>query len=187
MATVITAEQTNRAVTTGNDSITSNTRIVWKVRLSIEPEGRPAFEVEGKTRVTQGNTLWPGMRTAVRFDSDKPSRFEMDDSIEGMVARVEERTGGAPIGGMDLGALMHQAVSDPAALQASVASMQKNLQAQAMQVQEQAMAAHNSEQPAPASADGIEQRLARLGELHSRGVIDDAEFAATRQQILADL
>jgi hypothetical protein len=186
MATVITAEQTNWAVGVGNDSIASNTRVVWKVRLSIEPEGRPAVEVDGKLRVAQGNTMWAGMRTAVRFDPAKPSHFEVDESIDGMVARVEERTGGAPIGGMDLGDLMHQAMEDPAALQRSVAAMQQNFQAQAAEAQQQAMAAYGS--PAtPAAGGGIEERLARLGELHSTGVIDDAEFAAAKGKLLAEL
>src|SRR3954470_15316109 len=152
MATVITAQQTNRAVGIGNDSIVSNTRVVWKVPLRLEPEGRAPIEVEGKTSVAQGNTLWEGMRTAVRFDPDKPSHFELDDSVDGMIARVEDRTGGAPIGGMDLGDLIHQAVEDPKGLQGSVAKMQQNFQAQA-----QAQAA------APAPGAGVEERLARLG------------------------
>ena len=186
MATVITAEQTNWAVGVGNDSIVSNTRVVWKVRLRLEPEGRAPIDVEGKTRVAQGNTMWEGMRTAVRFDPDKPSHFEMDDSVDGMIARVEERTGGAPIGGMDLGDLIHQAVEDPKGLQQSVAQMQQNFQAQAAQAQEQAMAAPGFT-PAAAPGDGIEERLARLGELHSTGVIDDAEFAAAKRKLLAEL
>jgi hypothetical protein len=186
MATVITAEQTNRAVGVGNDSIVSNTRIVWKVRLRLEPEGRPPIEVEGKTRVAQGNSMWEGQRTAVLFDPDRPSHFEMDESIDGMIARVEERTGGAPIGGMDLGDLIHQAVEDPKGLQQSVAAMQQNLQAQAAQVQAQAMAAQ-SFAPTPTSGGPIEERLARLGELHSTGVLSDEEFAAAKRQLLADV
>jgi hypothetical protein len=158
---------------------------VWKVRLSLEPEGRPAIEVEGKTRVAQGNTMWPGMRTAVRFDPDKPSHFELDDSVDGIIARVEERTGGEPIGGVDLGDLIHQAVENPAALQQSVAAMQQNFQAQAAQAQQQAMAAYGSPATPAPGGGGIEERLARLGELHSTGVIDDAEFALAKRQLLA--
>jgi hypothetical protein len=186
MATVITAEQTNRAVTVGNDSIMSNTRVVWKVRLRLEPEGRPPIEVEGKTRVAQGNSMWEGMRTAVLFDPDKPSHFEVDDSVDAMIARVTDHTGGAPVGGMDLGALMHQAMDDPSALTQSIASMQQHFQAQAAQVQAQAMAA---QPPAtnPASGGGIEERLARLGELHSSGVLNDEEFAAAKRNILTEL
>jgi hypothetical protein len=186
MATVISAEQTNRAVTVGNDSIVSNTRVVWKVRLRLEPEGQTPFEVEGKTRVAQGNSMWEGMRTAVLFDPDKPSHFELDDSVDGMIARVEERTGGAPIGGMDLGDLIHQAVEDPKGLKQSIATMQQNLQAQAAQVQAQGLAAQGFT-PTPASGGRIEERLARLGELHSTGVINDDEFAAAKRQLLADV
>jgi hypothetical protein len=186
MATVITAQETNGAVTVGNDSLVSNTRVVWKVRLRLEPEGRPPIEVEGKTRVAQGSSMWEGMRTAVRFDPDKPSHFELDDSVDGIIARVEERTGGAPIGGMDLGDLIRQASENPGAVKASVAAMQQNLQAQAAQVQQQAMAAQGVA-PTPAAGGGIEERLARLGELHSKGVIDDDEFAATKRHLLAEL
>ena len=185
MATVISAKQTNRAIGVGNDSIVSNTRVVWKVRLRLEPDGRPPFEVEGKTRVDQGNSMWEGMRTAVLFDPDKPSHFEMDDSVDGIIARVEERTGGAPVGGMDLGDLIHQAVENPAALHTSVAAMQQNFQAQAAQAQEQAMAAQGS--PPPAPGEPIDVRLANLAELHSTGVIDDGEFAAAKRQLLADI
>ena len=185
MATVITAEETNRAVTVGNDSLVSNTRVVWKVRLRLEPEGQPPIEVEGKTRVPQGSSMWEGMRTAVRFDPDKPSHFELDDSVDGIIARVEERTGGAPVGGVDLGDLIRQASENPGAVKASVAAMQQNLQAQAA-AQQQAMAAQGVA-PTPAAGGGIEQRLARLGELHSTGVIDDDEFAAAKRKLLAEL
>jgi hypothetical protein len=186
MATVITAEQTNRAITVGNDSLVSNTRVVWKVRLRLEPEGRPPMEVEGKTRVPQDSSMWEGMRTAVRFDPDKPSHFELDDSVDGIIARVEDQTGGAQIGGMGLGDLIHQAADNPGGVKASVAAMQQNIQAQAAQMQEQAMAAQGFG-PTPAPGGGIDQRLAHLGELHSTGVLDDTEFAAAKRQLLAEL
>jgi hypothetical protein len=41
------------------------------------------------------------MRTAVLFDPDKPSHFEMDDSVDGIIARREEvpiSSGGAMAG-----------------------------------------------------------------------------------------
>jgi hypothetical protein len=110
----------------------------------------------------------------------------LDDSVDGIIARVEDQTGGAQIGGMGLGDLIHQATDNPGGVKASVAAMQQNIQAQAAQMQEQAMAAQGFG-PTPASGGGIDQRLAHLGELHSTGVLDDTEFAAAKRQLLAEL
>jgi hypothetical protein len=41
--------------------------------------------------------------------------------------------------------------------------------------------------PAAAPGERIEDRIARLGELHSKGVIDDSEFAEAKRKLLDEL
>ena len=170
LATVVSAATTNGSTTVGDSK-----RAVWKVHLRIEPKGGRPIEVDGTANVPPGTSLWPGLRVAVRFDPRKPSMFQLDDSVDGALARISERSQGKRVGGIDVADLVRQAVDDPGGLHKSIALMRENIEAEA------ALAARSGE-----SAQPFEIRLESLGEMHRTGVLNDHEFAAAKRRLLAE-
>jgi hypothetical protein len=170
MATMISATRTNRSANVGQSE-----RVVWKVHLRLEPDGRRPIEVDGTANVSPGIALTPGLRVAVRFDPRKPSSFQLDDSMDGALARIAERTHGKPVGGIDVADLVRQAVDDPGGLHKSIALMRANIEAEAALAERSA----DSDQP-------FEVRLGHLGEMHRTGVLNDHEFAAAKRKLLAE-
>jgi len=69
------------------------------------------------------------------------------------------------------------------------AKAQEQAEAQAyeqQQYEQQQYAAAQPPPPAPAPAqDDLTGQLAKLGELHSQGILSDAEFAAAKQRLLS--
>jgi hypothetical protein len=170
LATVISSSITNGSATVGDSK-----RAVWKVHLRIEPKGGRPVEVDGTANVPPGTSLWPGLRVAVRFDPRKPTMFQLDDSVDGALARIAERTQGKPVGGIDVADLVRQAVDDPGGLHKSIATMRENIEAEAALV-------HRSGE----SSQPLEIRLEHLGELHRTGVLNDHEFAAAKRRLLVE-
>jgi hypothetical protein len=158
------------SVTSGTGNLVGNTDVMLKAKLRVEPEGRPAFEVEQRFRFPQMGVPYPGLRVPVIFDPDDTDTVMLDDSPQ---AQIQSAMQGAGLS------------------QDSIAKVQ-SIAAAAMggasrdQLQQMASA---SFQPmpmqAPAAAEDTRlDQLERLASLHDRGVLTDAEFAAQKAQVL---
>src|SRR5689334_17848990 len=89
-ATVLESTRTKYTETVGNDAIVSNTRILWKFRVRVEPDGEPAFEADLDVLLPQ---LWSpssGTRFPVLYDPDDHGKIVVDDTEEGEQALSDE-------------------------------------------------------------------------------------------------
>src|SRR5512142_1478031 len=73
-AQVLEATQTHMAITTGNEAIVSNTEILWKLRLRVQPGTAEPFEVEVKESFPQLGGPVAGQTVGVLFDPDDHSK-----------------------------------------------------------------------------------------------------------------
>lgn len=192
-ATVVSIAEKGMTMTSGNDQIVANTKVILKTKLSVEPEGQPAFEIEEKFRYSQFGIPSAGDKLPVIFDPEDHDTIMLDDNPEAAID--------AAISGMGM---------DPA--KADLAKNLVNGQLQGVPMADlQAMAAQFGQQqyrtpatgipasgmpqagsipgfpaaaaPAPAAADPVEQ-LTKLSELKDKGVLTDAEFAEQKAKIL---
>lgn len=62
--------------------------------------------------------------------------------------------------------------------------MQQQMQMQQQQIEQQQMQQAPAAPQPSAAGDDLIARLEELGQLHASGVLDDAEFAAAKQQLL---
>jgi hypothetical protein len=176
-ATIVEIADKGMTITSGNEHIVSNTKVILKVKLNVEPEGQPAFEIEEKFRFSQFGIPSAGQKVAVIFDPDDHDTIMLDDDPVATVSSMMAGTGasaeqqalitnltGASLGGADAA----------------------QLQAMAQQFSQQNPAAFG--QPmgapaAPAAVDPVEQ-LTKLSALKDKGVLTDAEFAEQKAKIL---
>lgn len=176
-ATVVSIAERGMAVTNGAEGVVSNTELMLKTTLRVEPPGEPAFEVTKRIRYPQLSVPSAGMRVNVLFDPDDHDEVIIDSSV----------TGAGPV--KDVGALLgavqaaqQQNAGDPMAMAAAVRA---SLAAQGITA---AVSTSSQELPmtfgAPSpEADRLSQ-LEKLGKLHEQGILTDAEFQAEKQKIL---
>src|SRR4051794_34456921 len=82
-ATVVESERTKYSETAGNEAIVSNTRVLWKFKLSVAPNGEPPFEADADVLLPQTWSPSSGTRFPVLYDPDDHSRVVVDQSEEG--------------------------------------------------------------------------------------------------------
>lgn len=176
-ATVVSIAERGMAVTNGAEGVISNTELLLKTTLRVEPPGESAFEVTKRIRYPQLSVPAAGMRVNVLYDPDDHDEVIIDSSAAG-AGPVQDV--GALLGAVQ--AAQQQSAGDPAAMAAAIRS---SLAAQGITA---AVSTSSQELPmtfgAPSpEADRLGQ-LEKLGKLHEQGILTDEEFQAEKQKIL---
>jgi hypothetical protein len=174
-AVILEIAEKGMSVTNGNDSIVANTEVVLKTRVRVEPEGEPAFEVHQRFRFPQLSVPGVGSHISVRYDPDDHDNIMIDDSQAAVLATMSTKTG------LDVGGLLSTIRDTKADHPGDRQAMQQALLASFGQ---DAVVVGLPGAAAAPGADSVSQ-LERLAELHASGALTDAEFAATKAQILA--
>src|SRR6476646_7782079 len=84
-AMVVEIAEKGMTITSGNDQIVANTKVILKTRLLVEPEGQPSFEIEEKFRYSQFGIPAAGQKLAVIFDPNDHDTIMLDDNPEAAI------------------------------------------------------------------------------------------------------
>lgn len=160
-----------QAITHGNPAIVGNTEFALKVRLRVEPEGEPAFEVETRLRFPQMGVPSAGMRLPVVYDPEDPDDLMLDEagSVYSPNLRPDQEES------IRVAHEMALAGRSPEEISAAVDA----IRARAGQPPAQVIGGGPATPPDP-----VEQ-LSRLADLHARGMLTDEEFSAAKARLLA--
>jgi hypothetical protein len=82
-ATVLESDRTMYTETFGNDALVSNTRVLWKLKLSVASDGEPPFETDADVLLPQTWSPSSGTRFPVLYDPGDHSKVVIDQSDEG--------------------------------------------------------------------------------------------------------
>jgi Short C-terminal domain len=191
-AEVLSAEQSRLAVTRGAEGIVANTRLVWKLRLRVQPEGEPEFEVAIKEGWDQLSRPIVGMQVPVLYDPKDHGKVVVDRSGDWMAAMI----------GGDAADMLR---SGRAEKLARVKDIVRDAQAHPDRPKQtfhlgpdtvgtagpdsggtagglaEAFGAAASQQ----APDPVDQ-LAKLADLRDRGIVSDAEFETQKRRILGE-
>jgi hypothetical protein len=201
-AEVLAVEATRVAVTITPSPIVENTEQMWKLRLRVKPEGADPFDVDVEETLPQLEQPRVGQVVMVRFDPGDHSKVAIDRSESTTTAAIaaqvtsrldpqqeaalERFTGGS------VQDLITEAMSDPQGFTARMQERAEAAQRDAMAQAEAAMGGARSAAPsAPAGpggapAEDLVDRLAKLADLHDRGVLTDEEFQTQKKRILGE-
>lgn len=177
-ATVLEIGSRGMAITHGAEHVVANTEIALKLRLRVEADSQPAFEVTTKLRFPQLALPQVGQKLAVVFDADDHETLMLDESPAGQADAMAETLKGYGLrqDQVDsIAAAQQMALSgaDPQAIAAKI----NEIRAAAGQPPAQTFGAP------PPQVDPVEQ-LAKLADLRDRGVLTELEFQAQKQRIL---
>ena len=161
-ATVLEIAEKGMAVTHGAEGVVANTELALKVKLKVQPENEPEFEVEERFRFPQMAVPSAGSVVAVIYDPADHSKLMLDDSPE---AQQQATLSSAGLDPNSIAQMMNQA---------------QQWQAQAGQMQAGQMP---GAAPAQQQADPVEQ-LEKLAALKEKGALTEAEFEAEKAKIL---
>jgi hypothetical protein len=166
-AVVLEIAERGMAVTNGAEGVVANTTLMLKTKLRVEPDGRPAFEVEKRFRYPQLAVPTAGMRVPVVFDPDDTDKIMLDDSSEVHIHSALVSSGISPESMAKVQSITSAAIGG----------------ATREELQEMAAAAFQP-MPMPNAEQNRLDQLEQLAGLHERGVLTDEEFAAQKAQIL---
>ncbi len=178
-ATVLEISDRGMTVTHGSEGYVGNTEVILKTRLSVQPDGQPAFEVEQKFRYAQMSIPSVGSRVSVLYDPEDHDKVMIEDRPP--IVDVP----GLPGGTLDLGAMLETIKDTKAAhpgdrmAMADALKAQMGLDTMGMTPGMITMAGIPGMTPDPVA------QLERLAALHSSGALTDAEFAAEKAKLLA--
>lgn len=196
LAEVLEAERTNYTLTRNNDSIAAATKIVWKLKLRVQPEGEPDFEVDIKDGWDQFGSPRVGTRVPVLYDPDNHSKVVLDESGEGATeafladskAKAIAR-GASEDEASAMDELKRQAIADPEAFRRRMASMREGGDGPAIVTGADALAklaGHAAPDATPEVTPDPTEQLTRLADLRDRGALSDEEFERQKRRILGD-
>jgi hypothetical protein len=178
-ATVVSCDQKLSANENRQDGIPV-AKYLCKVDLRVEPPGEQAFGATTESWF-RGSRPGEGSVVGVLYDPSDHGKVVVDHSpeaesgaaIDSAVARRVDR-GGDPQRMAGIGDLMHQAAEDPDGFR----KMMREKGPEAL-----GLSGHM--QGAPAMGDSLGS-LSKLGDLHDRGVLTDAEFEAQKKKLLGE-
>jgi hypothetical protein len=172
-AAVLEVAEKGTSVTSGPAGVVSSTELALKVKLLVEPEDEPAFEIEKRFRFPQMAVPRAGMRIGVVYDPHDHDKIMLDTS--------------APTGA--------GASADLSTLLASVQQARAQSGGDPQQLAEILGASFAgqegvvvSDAPTGFGTPAVDplDRLAKAAELHQEGVLTDEEFAEQKARILRE-
>ena len=196
-ATVIEIASRGMTVTTGNEQIVANTKVVLKTKLRVEPDAEPAFEVEQRFRYSQFAIPSVGSVIPVIYDPDDHDKIMLDESPTAMMTTGMVQGGMTP-DAQNLVMQLQQAKADGASREAMADMARQWGQAHGATIidgnalagmQAQAMQAMQGMQgfagPAAQAPESTADQLEKLADLRDRGILTDAEFEAQKAKVLS--
>jgi hypothetical protein len=190
-ATVVEIAERGMAVTSGAEGIVANTEVMLKTKLRVEPADEPQFEVEERFRYPQLSIPAVGSRLGVIYDPSDHDKIMIDRSAAGAMVQFGDAAG---LQGTDLQSLMSK-VQDAQSQTQDPQELARILQQQLgtnVTVQQQdssgvTLGAPGAGfgTPAAPEEDPVD-KLAKLAELHEKGVVTDAEFESQKARILGE-
>jgi hypothetical protein len=213
-ATITEATRTHMAFTSGDPSIASNTSLIWKITLQVQPpDGQPPFEAKLEQRYGQFHTPSNGDTVIVYFDPHDRSKVAIDYSDGAAIeASMEhhrewrEVSGVSPQAASYANNLESAAIGDPyefadafkkdrrAAILASKERVRAAVAAAQAAGQVPGMGgmvitpgtAPFTSAPATAVAPDPISQLSQLADLRDRGVLSADEFDAQKRRVLGE-
>jgi putative oligomerization/nucleic acid binding protein len=89
-ATVVECK-TGMTITTGNDMIAANTKVVCKLKLQVTPSAEPAFEASTTTRFSQFSIPTQGDTVSVIYDPADHTKLVIDGSDAAQMHAILEK------------------------------------------------------------------------------------------------
>jgi hypothetical protein len=170
VATVLEISKRGVAVTTGGGALVSDTEVLLKTRLRVEPVGEPAFEVEERFRYPQLNIPGVGDQLTVRYSPADHDKL-MIDRDNPLARRATTRSGKSPA---ELLQLVRDAKARSGGDRAKMAELLR-----------ETVGVSDAPPPvAPAGEPSTIDQLERLSALRAQGMLTDAEFAAEKAKLL---
>src|SRR3954452_16903538 len=83
-------------VTSGNDQIVANTKVMLKTKLRVEPDGEPAFEVEQRFRYSQFAIPSVGTVLPVVCDPDDHDKIMLNENTSAVMQAGMAQAGVTP-------------------------------------------------------------------------------------------
>jgi hypothetical protein len=177
-AEVVSAEQSNVAVTEGNPAFAGATEVLWKLDVKVKPEGAEPFDAHVEARLPQYTMLRAGTSVPVLFDPADHSKVALDMSPQGWAdAAIASATAANPAMAGPIKEMMDAAMKDPA-------GFQKHAMEQAEEAFKAAGVNVAGMNFGGGSSDATVDALERLAALHDRGALTDEEFAQQKARIL---
>lgn len=173
-ATVLEIAERGMAITHGSEAIVSNTELVLKCTLRVEPPGQPVFDVETKLRFPQLAVPSAGSTIAVIYDPEDPGTLMLDDSPAAAMSAAMSHLRPDQIASIEAAHEMATAGASPEAIRARV----DEIRAAAGQPPAQVLGGE------PAAAPDPVAQLTQLAALRDRGVLTEEEFAVAKARVL---
>jgi hypothetical protein len=191
-AVVVEIADKGMTVTSGSGQLVSDTEVMLKTKLRVEPEDEPAFEVEERMRYPQLSIPSVGSRLAVIYDPSDHDKVMLDSSPEGVASQFVNVPG---LEGTDLKGLMatvEQArahTNDPQEM-ARILQQQLGTSVNVQQQDSRSVAFGTAPAgfgaPAAQPEEDHVDKLAKLAELREKGMLTDAEFESEKARILGE-
>jgi hypothetical protein len=177
-ATVLEIADSGVAVTNGSEGIVSNTEMLLKTTLRVEPMGEPAFEVTKRIRYPQLSVPAKGMQIHVIFDPEDHDELMLDPTPTFTAPSINVMSGDPSAAMASLGPMLEtirSATQEAGGDREHLAELlREKLGGQTFVTTEFAGGGQD---------DRLDQ-LEQLGRLHASGVLTDEEFQAEKRKIL---
>lgn len=192
-AVVVEIADRGMSVTSGAGNLVSQTEVMLKTKLRVEPEDEPAFEIEERFRYPQLSIPTVGSRLAVIYDPSDHDKVMIDHSAAGVAAQFGAVPG---MQGMELQDVMSKVqeaqsqTQDPQEL-GRILAQEFGTNVNVSQQDSSGVtfgappAGFGAPAPAPQEEDPVD-KLAKLAELREKGMLTDAEFESQKARILGE-
>ena len=179
-ATVVDIAERGMAVTNGSEGIVSNTEMMLKTTLQVEPVGEPAFEVTKRIRYPQLSVPVKGMRINVIFDPEDHDEVILDETGPTFAAPDVTISAGDPAAAMaSLGPMLETIRSATAE-----AGGDREQLAELLRKKLGAQTFVTTDLGGGSPEDDRLDQLEQLGRLRASGVLSEEEFQAEKAKIL---
>lgn len=157
-------------VTHGNEIFVENTQIDCSVRLLVQPEAEPEFEVKTRLRFPQLSVPQQGSTIAVIYDPSDPKKMILQDGAEQLQNMFGANSPVSGLIGMALSGASEQDLIDKAT--------------QEFASSDSATVISGGQIVSGAPGSDPAESLKELSRLHQEGSLTDEEFAAAKQKLL---
>jgi hypothetical protein len=190
-ATVVSIADRGMAVTNGAEGIVSNTEMLLKTTLQVEPDGQPSFEVTKRISWPQLSVPAAGMKINVIFNPDDHDDLMVDRAapyVPAIPGLGSEAGGAMPDLNKLLGAVREATKEAGGDRTKLAAELRENLAEQGIiptkfDTGDGSLVLGGFGAP-QSPEDAKLARLAQLGKLKESGVLTEEEFQAEKAKIL---
>jgi hypothetical protein len=186
--TVLEIAHKGMSVTSGGGQLVSDTEVVYKTKLRVEPEGgEPSFEWAGRLRYGQMSVPPVGFRVRVKFDPDDHEDLMIDHS-QGLTLSPQPDAvdASADVSGIgaDLGSILGMVLQAREESGGDRNAMAEQLMRQ-LGGNATVISAGQVVGAIPTQVDPMAQ-LEKLADLRDRGVLTPEEFDAQKKKLLGE-